>query len=234
MAWAFVQKKDSSTGVAQFSSNTTTGHQVIVVNNAGTGFTSVAISPGGGTFSKVKSASSSGGFITEIWLCPNITGGTTPTVTGTGGSGSGITIYEFSGGNTSGTTDGTNATNNGSSGSMTTGQITTGTSGDLVVKGFACQGTPNGTAESGWSEVNPTLNGNIAGYIIQSSAGAITGTDTQTGGTNYCGCIIALLAAGATATTVFPTAIATLLTSCNMAGGDYATWEDPNQSWDSN
>lgn len=196
MGWAYVQSKDSSSGSATFSSNTTTGNQIVVVNNAITASTGCSISPGGGTFTQVVSESGSG-LSTDIWICGSVTGGTTPTVTVTGGSSPGITVYEFSGG--TGTTDGTNH-GHGSAASMTTGSITTGTNGDLVVKGFSCQGTPNGTAETGWTEINPNANGNVSGYIIQGTAGAITGTDTQTSNP-YAGAIAAFKpASGGTVT----------------------------------
>jgi hypothetical protein len=189
VAWAFVQKKDSAGATAVFASNTTTGNQIIVVNNCVAGATSVSISPGSGTFTKIVSLTIGGGG-SEIWLCPNVTGGTTPTVTVTGGTAPGPTCYEFSGGDHAGATDGTNS-NSGATAALSTGSITTGTSGDLVVKGFSCTAIPNGTAESGWTETNPNLNNNVAGFIIQSAAGAITGTDTALTTGNWEGVIAA-------------------------------------------
>ncbi len=188
MAWAFVQVKDSGTATATFTSNTTSGNQIFAVVNCVSGLTSVAISPGSGTFTRAVTHVTGGAITSEIWECPNVTGGITPTVTGTGGSGVGITIYEFSGGDTSGTTDGTN--NNGAtSTALTTLAITTVNNGDLVLKGFACAKTPSGAAETSWTEVNPTATGNVSGYIIQSTAGAITGTDVQSPSGDFAGVI---------------------------------------------
>lgn len=192
MAWAFVQKKNTSGATAVFASNTTTGNQIIVALTCLTGATSVAISPGSGTFTKTVTLLN-GGLTAEIWECPSVTGGTTPTVTITGGTGMEVSAYEFSGGATAGTTDGTNSGNTGTN-SLSTGAITTGTAGDLVFKCFAVSGTPNGTAEASWTEVNPTINGNITGYIIQGSAGSITGTDTTTGSVGGPGVIAAFKA----------------------------------------
>jgi hypothetical protein len=204
VAWAFVQKKDSAGATATFASNTTSGNQIVVVNNAVTGATGVTISPGSGTFTKIVSEVASG-LVSEIWYCPNVTGGTTPTVTLAGGSGPGPTCYEFSGGNTSGTLDGTNSAT-GTSASLTTGAVVTVANGDLVIKGFSCLNTPNGTVQSGWTETNPTLNGNATGFIIQGTAGSITGTDTMAASALFTGVIATLKAAAGGGTTPLGTA----------------------------
>ena len=187
LAVALVQSVDLNSLTPQFTaSNTTTGNAVVVMSASLAAITNISIQ-GGGTFSKIKSSNYSSLYV-DIWICPNIIGATKPvTVTVTGPTTPEIAIYEFKGLNQSLTVDGTNS--GGATGTaLSTGQITTTQPGDLVLKAFCLSGTPNGVVETGWTEYNPSYNGNILGWIIQASAGAITGTDTQTSAT-YSGAI---------------------------------------------
>lgn len=215
MAWAQVtgqffngSTEVGSTTTGAFTNATTTGNTVVVwcfPNQATKTVSSIAISPGSGTFAKITGASVvNAADSLEIWAAANITGGAAPTVTVTwsaSGSSPEFVAGEFSGGLSSITTDVTTATSTGTNTALSVGSITTATDGDLVIKSFGCGGTGNGTVESGWTEKNPTTQGHIAGYIVQGTHGSITGTDTQSPSSSFAGIICALKAASGGGTT---------------------------------
>jgi hypothetical protein len=188
-----------STCLGAFGSNTVTGNNIIVTsfnpNPASSNITvsSIAISAGSATFTKVVAvaANQNGGTATgtEIWQAHNITGGTTPTITITYSStatGSEFEAYEVSGADSGGATDGT-ATASPSAGSTTLscGPITTTNANDLLIAGFSCGATGNGS-ETGWT-VDLTAGGNVAQYIIESATGTYTATNAQSSAAVYTG-----------------------------------------------
>jgi hypothetical protein len=246
MPWTPVQFKQATASTAAFTSNTTTGNQIVVTSASDAAISSISISPGSGTFTKAVAVNTgAGGLFADIWECPNVTGGTTPTVTVVWAltpSFPNIVIYEFSGGNVAGTVDGTNTNQSATGTAVSTNSITPGTSGDLIVKVFTVNSTGNGTSQSGgWTELNPMTSGGISGYLVQSVAAAITGADTQTTTGAWCGAIAAFkpLAGTTWNATAFIQSDVNLVGPGQQGGGSWnginldSTWSSPRGVWNS-
>jgi hypothetical protein len=215
VAISVVQKKNGttvsgSTVAGAFTSNTTTGNTIIVVsfNPAGTiTVSSIALSTGSGSFSKVVSVANNSAPVagTEIWAAANITGGTTPTVTitysGTATSAE-FEAYEVSGLASSVTTDGTATASVTSfaSSALSCGPISTTNANDLLVAGFSCGGSAS-SGEAGWT-ATVTAGTNLAEYIIETSTGSYTATGAQTAGDPYTGVFATFKASSGGATNV--------------------------------
>ena len=185
-----------STCAGTFGSNTTTGNTVVAISMAGSNasVSSVAISPGSGTFARLIAYSFVATQPLEVWIAPNITGGTTPTVTATY-SGSplagGIVLYELAGMPTTTQADGTAAGTTGSSTTPTTLGITTTVTNTIVFGAFVTAGTIT-TPQAGWTGKLEAAQGGAAEYQIQTSIRtALTANCTQ-GNTAWGAVIFAL------------------------------------------
>lgn len=208
MAWTVAHTNSGTTTLSGSTlkltiATTTTGNMLVVCvqNNNTATVTGVAMTPGSGTFTVQKAIT--GGNPAEIWAAANTTGGTTPVVTATFSatpSAGSLVVYEVSGGPTTITLDGTNSATQTGATAASTGAITTTVNGDLVFKNFNTSGSMNGTAQTSWTEVNPSAEGGSSGFIVQTTAGSITGTDTASSSANNFGVIAAFKPASGTTT----------------------------------
>lgn len=199
MAWTVAHTNSGTTTLSGSTlkltiATTTTGNMLVVCvqNNNTATVTGVAMTPGSGTFTVQKAIT--GGNPAEIWAAANTTGGTTPVVTATFSatpSAGSLVVYEVSGGPTAITLDGTNSATQTGATAASTGAITTTVNGDLVFKNFNTSGSMNGTAQTSWTEVNPSAEGGSSGFIVQTTSGSITGTDTASSSSNNFGVIAA-------------------------------------------
>lgn len=143
---------------------------------------SVAISPGSGTFAKLIAYSYTASQPIEVWIAPNITGGTLPSVTATYNTtpgSSGILLYELSGMPTTTQADGTAVGTTGSSTTPTTLGITTTTTNSIIFGAFVTAGTITAT-KAGWTGKLEATQGGAAEYQIETSIQtALTTNATQ-------------------------------------------------------
>lgn len=201
-----------STAAIALNFSPATGDTLIIVSQPGNTYkvSSVSISAGAAVFQLLVAQNAQPNAYVEIWAAANITGSTTPTITVTYQGPPGVTdltVFRAQGGPASLSQDGSNS-NNGTGTALSTGAITPATNGDLIIKGISCFNTPDGTPQSGWTEINPTANGNVAGYTIQGTAGAITGTANQSPSGAFGAAIAALIPVTTGPQTVTPTGIA--------------------------
>ena len=210
MAVAVVQFVDgvtsSGNNIGGTMANTTTGNTVVAIVNAFTGGAVTASAPTGTgmTFTKLFTSLPGTADLTclEVWVAPNITGATTPTV-GFTLSGSEVVgdlfLLELSGMPTTTTQDGTAATlTTNTSNSMVAPSITTTGSNTIIFSVFCPFGTGS-AGEAGWTAKVGTSSSSIAQYkIFTSGQTGLVATATQTGGTGgaYHSAVFALKGAG--------------------------------------
>lgn len=188
-----------------FGSNTTSGNTIAVCCLAGSTVTvsSIAISAGSATFTKIFAEPSGAGPV-EWWGAANITGGTTPKITvtfsNTAGAGD-VILYEFAGMPTTLTTTGTAAGNNAnSSATPTTPAITTTAAVAVVLAGFQV-GTTVTATQSGWQGKLAAISGGAAEYQIETATqSGLTANCTQTSSAIYTSAICALAGASGPST----------------------------------
>lgn len=177
--------------------NTTTGNTIVVISLAGNNATisSIVLSSGSGTFTQITAYSYTASAPIEAWAAPNITGGTTPTVTITYNQApgtAGMVVYEVAGMPSTIQTDGTIATSTGDDTAPTTGGITTTNGKDIIFGAFQVNGTIT-ASQIGWTSFLETASGGAALYQIESTTQtALTAACTQSTIQAWGGVIFAL------------------------------------------
>lgn len=181
MTPSLVQGKGAAAASCAYSAaNLTAGNTLFAaVYGASTGQSYTCSDGTNGAYTAIAATKYNTTYASVQWFYKsNTAGGVKPTVTGAGGTITGILIAEFSGVANPFVVDGA-AVAEGTS-ATPSASVTVGTAGDLVLG--MCQVANTGTKGAAFTYVADDANGDVAEYTIPGSSGALSVSFTQTSG----------------------------------------------------